>query len=98
MKKKIIALFLALITVVTFSSSVFAETRKEKNDFVSGETYSLSFSEFSVNLLSSKKFEFMLPFFSDKVTIKTTTTGKTIKFKIDGVTHTITLNNDTTEF
>ena len=93
MTKKLIALFLTVILLL--SSTVFAV--EEKREWTDGEKYSLDIPE-NFKIDGEKKLEFTLPFYSDYVTIKTSTPKKTINFNIDGVSHEIVLSEDSTKY
>ncbi len=93
MTKKLIALFLAVILLLP--TTAFAV--EEKREWTDGEKYSLELPV-GFKISGEEKLEFTLPFYSDYVTIKTSTPNKTINFTIDGVCHEILLSDSSTKY
>ncbi len=94
MTKKLVALFLAVMMMTIYPTAFSAE---ERRDFRSGAKYSLEIKD-RLKINGEEKFEFMLPFYSQSVTITTTAPGGKIDFNIDGETYTISILEKKTEF
>lgn len=96
MLKKICAIFIALmmmLNVLTIQGATLAEKRL----WTDGTKYTLDIpSKFEVS--DTKKIEFLLPIYSDSVTIKTNTPGAVINFNIDGVENIISLPGVVTKY
>lgn len=98
MKKKLIALILSLVTVFVPVTALAVNSEKnEQRDWVDGDKYSVPIPDnFTVN--GEEKLEFMLEFPANYVTIETKTPGTTIGFNIDGVNHSINLEEKSTKY
>jgi len=95
MTKRFIALILAVFIMTSFSFTAGAV--EEKRAWVDGEKYSLELPK-NFDITNEAKLEFMLPFYSNYVTIKTSTPGSTVTFTIDGVSHKIKLAENETKY
>lgn len=108
MIKRLFAILLAAAILNTVSFTAFAA--EKRNSVKGSETYSIELDKAAgrENVQISGKsisfsggiatYEFTLPFYSDKVQIKSRSAGKNITLKTDGKNYDIKLEKDSTEY